>query len=55
MAPDPGGLVPVPMRTLSDEYHDVPAEPQDSDRVPEAEPEGVVTRVLHRLTGQPKR
>ncbi len=30
----PDILAPVPMRTLSDDYHDVPAEPEDSDRVP---------------------
>ena len=43
--------IPVPIRTLSDEYHDRP-EPQDSDRVPDPEPEGVVTRVVHAVTGK---
>ena len=38
------------MRTLSDDYADEPAEPEDSDRVPEprAEP-GLVRRLLPRL------
>ncbi len=48
-----GGGVPVPMRTLSDEYHDEPAEPEDSDRVPEPEPAGRIRRAIdglaHRL------
>ncbi len=43
--------IPVPIKTLSDEYHDRP-EPEDSDRVPEPEPEGLVTRVAHRLTAR---
>jgi len=43
--------IPVPIRTLSDDYHDRP-EPQDSDRVPEPEPEGVATRVVHAITGK---
>ena len=43
--------IPVPIRTLSDDYHDTP-EPQDSDRVPPREPQGAVTRVIHRLTGK---
>lgn len=41
--------IPVPIRTLSDDYHDTP-EPEDSDRVPPREPEGALTRVIHRLT-----
>jgi hypothetical protein len=43
--------VPVPIKTLLDEYHDTP-EPRDSDVVPPPEPEGVVTRVVHSLTGK---
>jgi len=45
-----GGGIPVPMRTLSDKYHDEPTEPQDSDRIPEAEPPGFIRRVVERLT-----
>jgi hypothetical protein len=43
--------IPVPIRTLSDDYHDTP-EPQDSDRVPPREPESVITRAIHRLGGK---
>ena len=49
----PDVLIPVPMSTLSDEYQDEPAEPEDSDREPEPEPRGRVRRVLDRLAGQP--
>jgi len=42
------GMVPVPMRTLSDDYSDVP-EPEDSDRVPSIEQPGLAHRVLSRL------
>ena len=45
-----GGGIPVPMRTLSDEYHDEPTEPEDSDRVPETEPPTFIRRVVERLT-----
>lgn len=48
---DVGVNAPVPIRTLSDEYHDEP-EPQDSDRVPDPEPEGLVTKVVHALSGK---
>jgi hypothetical protein len=41
-----GGGIPVPMSTLSDEYHDEPAEPEDSDRIPEPEPPGFIRRVV---------
>ena len=51
----PDLLVPVPLETLSDEYRDEPAEPEDSDREPEPEPPSRVRRVLDRLTGQPDR
>lgn len=49
-----GGIqaMPVPMSTLSDEYHDEPTEPEDSDRIPEPEPPGLVRRVIDRLTGR---
>jgi hypothetical protein len=49
----PDMAVPVPMRTLSDDYHDAPAEPED-DRVPEPEPPGLIRRVVDRLTGHPE-
>ena len=45
-----GGGIPVPMRILGDEYHDEPAEPEGSDRVPEAEPPGFMWRIVERLT-----
>jgi len=54
LAPDPFGMIAVPSRTLSDEYHDTPAEPEDSDRVPEPEPVGLVRRTVDRLTGHAK-
>jgi hypothetical protein len=46
----PDILAPVPMRTLSDDYHDVPAEPEDSDRVPPPEPRGRIQRFLDRIS-----
>jgi hypothetical protein len=45
------GMNPVPMRTLSDDYQDVPAEPAD-DRVPEPEPPGFIRRIVDRLSGR---
>lgn len=51
----PDLLVPVPIRTLSDAYRDVPAEPEDSDREPEPEAPGRVRRVVDRLTGHAER
>ena len=45
----PDLLVAAPMRTLSDEYHDVPAEPVDSDRVPEPEPPNLIRRLIDDL------
>ena len=46
----PFGLVPVgPMRTLGDDYHDEPAEPEDSDRVPEPEPLSRLRRLIRRI------
>ena len=49
-----GGAYPVPMSTLSDEYHDEPTEPEDSDRVPEPEPPGLAQRVVAWLRGHSK-
>ena len=48
------GFTPIgiPMRTLSDDYRDSPADPPD-DHVPEPEPPGPVRRVVDRLTGRP--
>jgi len=46
----PDVLVPAPLRTLEDDYHDEPTEPEDSDREPEAEPPGMLRRLLDRLT-----
>jgi hypothetical protein len=43
--------IPVPIRTLSDEYHDTP-EPEEFDRVPDPEPDGIVARALRRLIGR---
>jgi hypothetical protein len=51
----PDLLVPVPLRTLSDDYHDEPAEPEDSAREPEPELPGRMRRLLDRLSGQPER
>ncbi len=48
---DMGMYGPVPIKTLSDEFHDTP-EPRDSDVVPPREPEGMVTRVVHSLQGR---
>jgi hypothetical protein len=36
------------MRTLSDDYQDLPADPED-DRVPEPEPPSVIRRLVDRL------
>ncbi len=51
----PDLLAPVPMRTLSDEYHDGPAEPVDSDRVPPPEVPGWVRRLRDQLAAMGKR
>jgi len=51
---DPGGMIPVPMRTLSDDDSDEP-EPEDSDRVPEPREPGSVRRLLNRLAPHPDR
>ena len=44
-----GGMIPVPMRTLSDDYSDEP-EPEDSDRAPAPEEPGPVRRLLDTLS-----
>jgi hypothetical protein len=50
----PDMLIPAPMRTLSDEYHDAPTVPEeDSSRVPDPEPPGVVRRVMDKLARLP--
>jgi hypothetical protein len=49
-----GGGVPVPMSTLSDEYHDEPTEPEDSDRVPERDLPSLAHRVVEWLTRRSK-
>ncbi len=46
LAPD--GTLGVPMRTLSDEYQDLPVDPED-DRVPEPEAPGVIRRLIERV------
>ena len=47
-----GGMIPVPMQTLSDEYHDEPVDPPD-DRVPVPEPPSPIQRIIDRLTRRP--
>ena len=49
LAPYSAGSVPVPMRTLSDDYHDEPTEPEDSDRLPDPEPPGLLRRLVDRI------
>lgn len=48
----PDLLVPAPMRTLADDYHDVATELEDSDGAPESEPPGRLGRILRVLLGQ---
>jgi hypothetical protein len=55
LSPDPFGMIAVPSRTLADEYHDEPAEPADSERVPEPDPPGMIERVVRHLTRRPGR
>ncbi len=52
LTPTDYSMIPVPMRTLSDEYHDEPAEPRDSEAVPPPEPESSIRRVVERLVGR---
>jgi hypothetical protein len=47
-------MIAVPGRTLSDEWHDEPTEPEDSDRVPEPDPPSLAHRIVDRLAGRPK-
>jgi len=42
-------LVPVPLRTLSEDYSDVPVEPEDADREPIRESPDLVRRLVERL------
>jgi hypothetical protein len=44
----PNGTFPVPMRTLSDDYQDLPADSED-DQVPEPELPSVIRRLVDRL------
>jgi hypothetical protein len=48
----PDLLVPAPIRTLSDEYRDEPTEPEDSERIPEPDPQGRILRIVKRLAGR---
>ena len=52
LTPTDYSMIPVPMRTLSDEYHDEPAEPTDSETVPQPEPDGAIRRIVMRLVGR---
>ncbi len=47
------GMIPIPMSTLGDEYHDGPVEPEDSDRVPEPEQRGLFGRLIDRIRSNP--
>lgn len=49
-----GGAIPIPMSTLSDEYHDEPTEPEDSDRVPEPQAPSLIRRIVEQLFRRPK-
>lgn len=49
----PDLLVPTPIQTLADDYHDAPTEPEDSDRVPDPEPPGLGRRLLMLLRRTP--
>jgi hypothetical protein len=55
LTPTDFSMIPVPMRTLSDEYHDEPTEPSDSETVPPPEPEGAIRRAVRRLAGWSRR
>jgi hypothetical protein len=52
LTPTDYSMIPIPMRTLSDDYHDEPAEPKDSETVPPPEPEGSIRRIVKRLAGR---
>jgi len=47
----PDILIPIPMRTLSDDYDDWPTEPSD-DREPPPEPPGIVARIRESFAGR---
>jgi hypothetical protein len=50
----PDVLIPAPMRTLSDDYHDAPTEPEeDSSRVPDPESPGFVRRLIDKIARLP--
>ena len=51
LSPDGWAMIPVPMSTLSDEYSDVPTEPEE-EHEPEPEPPGLIHRVVDRLKGR---
>jgi hypothetical protein len=48
----PDMLVPVTMRTLSDDYRDDPTEPESVPETP-PEPPGLLRRVIDRLARRP--
>jgi hypothetical protein len=50
----PVGALPVPMRTLSDDYEDPPTYPDD-ERVPEPRPPSRIRRVFDRLVRRSSR
>jgi len=52
LTPTDGSMIPVPMRTLSDDYHDEPTDPPD-DRVPDPEQASLFHRMLDRLGRRP--
>ena len=43
------GMIPIPMSTVGDEYHDEPTEPEDSDRLPDPERQGLLRRLVDRI------
>lgn len=48
----PDLLMPVPLRTLDQEYRDEPAEPKDSDHEPAPQLRSRLRRAIDKLTGQ---
>jgi hypothetical protein len=53
--PDGIGMIPVKLRVLSDGNRDEPAEAEDSDRVLEAEPPGLMRVEASCVTTHPSR
>lgn len=49
LSPDGLGMIPVPMSTLSDEYHDEPTDPEE-EHEPEPEPPGLIRRAIERVS-----